>query len=271
MPPAAVALALSAACLHALWNLLLARARHTSAATAIAMLVGTIVLFPIAVAVWRVPDEALPYAAASATFELVYIALLAWAYSSVDLSMVYPVARGLAPILVLAVSVLALGAGASAPEVVGVAAVASGVVMVRGSRRSSAGIGRAVAIAACIAGYTLADKAGVRHANPAAYLDLVLAPAALLYAAFVVRRSGVAAVRAELRPATALAGVAIMTAYGLVLEALRLAPAAPVAAVRESSVLIATVAAAPVLRERVSRGRLAGAALVVAGIVLLAV
>jgi len=270
VPPAAIALALAAACLHALWNLLLARARDTAAATAAAMLIGAAVLTPVAIAVWRVPEHALPYAAASATLELTYFALLAWAYASVDLSVVYPVARGLAPLLVLAVSALALGAGASPAEVVGVAAVAVGVVLVRGIRNPAAGLARAVAIAACIAGYTLVDKAGVRHAGPLAYLELVLAPPALVYAAAVARRNGGAVIRAAVGLPIAIAGVSVMAAYGLVLEALRLAPAAPVAAVRESSVLIATIAAAPVLRERVSRRRLAGAGLVVVGIVLLA-
>ncbi|HLK43282.1 MAG TPA: hypothetical protein VKV34_08060, partial [Thermoleophilia bacterium] len=89
MPPAAIALALAAACLHALWNLLLARARDTAAATASAMLIGAAVLTPVALAVWRVPEHALSYAAASATLELTYFALLAWAYASVDLSVVY--------------------------------------------------------------------------------------------------------------------------------------------------------------------------------------
>lgn len=270
MPPAAVALALSAAFLHALWNLLLARARDTAEATATAMLIGAAVLTPVAIAVWRVPARAAPYAAASAMLELIYLVLLAWAYATVDLSVVYPVARGLAPLLVLAVSVLALGPGTSPAEVAGVAAVAAGVVLVRGARRPAAGLARAVAIACCIAGYTLVDKAGVRHANPLAYLELVLAPPALAYAAAIARRSGAGALRRQLSPSTAAAGIASMAAYGLVLEALRLAPAAPVAAVRESSVLIATLAAARVLRERVSPGRVAGAAMVVGGIALLA-
>ena len=73
-----------------------------------------------------------------------------------------------------------------------------------------------------------------------------------------------------MRPSTVLAGCGGFLAYVLVLAALRLAPAAPVAAVRETSVLFAVALAAPMLGERVTGMRLAGAALVVAGIVALA-
>ncbi len=74
---------------------------------------------------------------------------------------------------------------------------------------------------------------------------------------------------AELRPSAVLAGCGGFRAYVLVLAALRLAPAAPVSAVRETSVLFAVALAAPLLGERVTRTRLAGAALVVAGVVAL--
>ena len=99
------------------------------------------------------------------------------------------------------------------------------------------------------------------------YLLFALIPAALGAALL----SGRARLRAELRPTAVLAGCGGFLAYVLVLAALRLAPAAPVAAVRETSVLFAVVLAAPMLGERVTAARLAGAALVVAGIVVLGV
>lgn len=119
--------------------------------------------------------------------------------------------------------------------------------------------------AALIAGYTLVDAEGIQHAEPVPYLLLALVPTALGAAAVC----GPARLRVELRPTTVLAGCGGYLAYVLVLAALRLAPAAPVAAVREASVLIAVALAAPFLGEAVTRMRLAGAALVVAGIVIL--
>jgi len=99
---------------------------------------------------------------------------------------------------------------------------------------------------------------------------VLLGPAAI-FAAVTLATRGRAAVRRELRPPAAVAGVGMVGAYMLVLAALELAPAAPVAAVRESSVLVAVLAAGPLLGERVGRARLAGAALVVAGVVLVGV
>ena len=86
-----------------------------------------------------------------------------------------------------------------------------------------------------------------------------------------LRRRGRPAVRLAVGPASVAAGLATFGAYVLVLAALARAPAASVAAVRESSVVIATVLAVPLLHERVKPARLVGAVLVVLGVVVLAV
>jgi drug/metabolite transporter (DMT)-like permease len=126
------------------------------------------------------------------------------------------------------------------------------------------------AIACCIAGYTLVDKEGIQHASPIPYLELVLTGPAIVYLAAMLRLRGRAAVRAEVTPVNGILAAAGFGAYSLVLAALQLAPAASVAAVRETSVVIATVLAALVLREQVTRVRLAGSVVVAGGIALLA-
>jgi uncharacterized membrane protein len=259
MSPTALALALSAAGLHATWNLLLARARDVEAAAAVALLAGVVAFAPVAAAAWDVEASAAPYIGGSAVLELVYFLLLAAAYSRAQLSVVYPVARGSAPVLVL-LGALVLGHVPSGAEVGGVLLVSAGVLLVRG-----AGTRRGLGIAAVIAAYTLVDNAGIEHAGPLAYLELVLAPVAVAVAVKV----GPARLRAALTPAAVAAGIASFLAYTLALAALELAPAAPVAAVRETSVVVAVALAAPFLGERVRAARLAGAALVVAGVALL--
>ena len=117
-----------------------------------------------------------------------------------------------------------------------------------------------------IAGYTVVDRYGIQHAAAAPYLLLVMLGPALAYPLAIGRRR----VRAAASPATFVVGAASASAYLLALLALRLASAPAVAAVRETSVVIATVFAAAFLHERVSRSRLAGAALVAAGVALLA-
>ena len=119
---------------HASWNLLTARAADSVAGTAVALVAGALVLAPIAAVTGHVGAAALPYAAASVAFELAYFALLATAYDRAPLSLVYPLARGTAPVLVLLVSVLALGVGLSAAQAAGVGLVAVGVLLVRGLR-----------------------------------------------------------------------------------------------------------------------------------------
>src|SRR4051794_12175759 len=132
MPTTAFALALSSAFVHALWNLLLARARDSEAATAVALVVGTVAFAPVAALTWDIDSAALPYLAASATLEIAYFALLAAAYERGELSLIYPVARGSAPVLVAVFSVVLLGTELHVLTVAGVLLVAGGIVMVRG-------------------------------------------------------------------------------------------------------------------------------------------
>jgi drug/metabolite transporter (DMT)-like permease len=271
VPASALLLALAAAVIHALWNVLLARARDTEAATALAILVGVVAFTPAALLTWDVDADVWPYVLGSAAFELAYIVLLAAAYARSELSLVYPLARGVAPVLVLVVGVAALGAGTSPAQAAGVCLIGAGVLLVRGPRREAdaRGIAFGLAIAGCIAAYTLIDNGGVEHAAPLPYLILVMAPAALVYAAGVLWLRGVASVRAEMNASTLAAGIASLASYALALVALDLAAAAPVAAVRETSVVIAAVLAWVVLKEPVGPGRLAGAVLVAGGIAVL--
>ena len=266
MGASALGLALAAAALHALWNLLLARQRDTEATTAVAFACFAVVLAPLAAATWRVEGDAWPFVATSAALELLYIALLAAAYRRYELSLVYPLARGLAPVLALAIVVVATATRPSALEVAGVVVVAVGILLVRGVRRGRSGAAVALAIAATIGAYTVVDRYGIRHANAAPYLLLVMLGPAFAYPFFIGGRRVAAAVR----PVAALIGIASAATYLLVLLALRLASAPSVSAVRESSVVIAVVFARTFLRETVGPRRVAGAAVVAAGIALLA-
>jgi drug/metabolite transporter (DMT)-like permease len=272
MSAAAFALALGSAFLHALWNLVLARERDPEPATAVAICASVLVFAPFTAVLWDVDPRVWPFIAATSVLQLVYFALLATAYRRAELSFVYPIARGLAPVLVLVVGVLALGTGATATQSSGVCLVGLGILFVRGlgTRRDLVGGMLAVAIAAAIAAYTLVDNSGIQYANPIVYLELGMAPVAVAGVLLVAALpSGGARLRAAARPTPALAGVVSFVAYVLVLAALERAPAASVAAVRETSVLIVAALAARMLGEKVGPTRLAGAALVVGGIALI--
>ncbi len=271
MPPLALSFALAAAFLHAFWNLLLARSRDPQSATLVALVTAVVVFAPVTALTWRLDSRALPFIAVTSVLQLAYFGLLATAYRRSELSFVYPLSRGLAPVLVLFVGAVALGEDASGSQIAGVVLVAAGVVLVHGLRRPSSldALALALGIAVCIASYTLLDARGIRHAAPITYLELSMIPATIGYGAVVLAVKGRRRVRLEVGAPAILAGLASFGAYALVLAALARAPAAPVAAVRESSIVIATALAAPVLLERVGRARMAGAVLVALGIATL--
>jgi multidrug transporter EmrE-like cation transporter len=307
VPVDAFLLALGAAVLHAAWNVLLAGARDTRAATAGALALVAAVSLPAAVLTWDVDAAALPYLVASISLEIAYFVLLAAAYARADLGIVYPIARGSAPVLVLAAAAV-LGRGdPSAVQVAGVVLVAGGVLALRGGATPAAAreMGLALAVGATIAGYVLADDAGLDHAATIPYLCLVVGvPGAVYAAAFAVRtgaasvrsvgfalglgarvldarerrrsgrrhaaRSGWAALRREMTPRTAAVAAGMISAFGLALAALSLADPAPVAAIREGSVVIAALAAPRVLGESGGRARVVGAAAVFAGVAAVA-
>jgi drug/metabolite transporter (DMT)-like permease len=272
VPLDALLLALAAAFLHAFWNLLIARATDSESATAVALLVALVAYAPVAALTWRFDTAAIPYIAVTSFLQLGYVILLAAAYGRAELSVVYPIARGTAPVLVLIVGVVALGIGTSPAQALGVTLVGTGVLLVRGLRRRAdpAGVLFGLAIACFIAGYTLVDKYGIRYAAPFVYLELAMLVSGLGYSAGVAHVRGREALRAAFGWSTVAAGLATFGAYGLVLAALQRASAASVAAVRETSIVIAAGLAALVLKEPVGPERLAGAVLVATGVVVLA-
>ena len=272
MPALALNLALAAAVAHAFWNLLIARAKDSEAATAVLFVLSIVIYAPVAALRWHVTPQVVPYVAASSTLELLYVVLLAAAYRRYELGVVYPLARGLAPVIVLAIGELWSATPPSPTQIGAILLISAGVILVRGFKRIGhlRDVALAAAIAACIAGYTLIDKAGLRYADPIAYQELVLTGPAVVYGLAMIRIKGLAALRAELSLTGVIASIAMFGAYALVLAALRLAPAAAVAAVRETSVVIVTIMAAVVLRERVSWIQVLGAVCVTAGIAVLA-
>jgi drug/metabolite transporter (DMT)-like permease len=239
--------------------------------TAVALVAGLVAMAPfVAVLGWDVDGAALPFVLASAALELAYFGLLATAYARAGLTVVYPIARGCAPVLALLVSVAFLSAPVGWLQAGGVVAVGAGVVLVRGGRAASGAVaGRplwlALGVSACIAGYTLVDDRGLEHADPIPYFFAVLALTASGFLATLAVRGRLGAVREAAGWRPAAAGIGMAAAYLLVLAALERAEAAPVAALRETSVVMATAAAALWGREHVGGAKLAGATAVVAG------
>jgi drug/metabolite transporter (DMT)-like permease len=269
----ALSFALGAAVCHATWNVLLAKSKDTQAAFALMLVLSIVFCAPLALAAgWRIGPRAWPFLLASAAIQVIYIALLNVAYTRYELAVVYPLARGLGPVFMLVGGGLGVTALPTGQQIRAVLVVCAGVLLVRGFKRSGhlRDVGVALLIACCIAGYTLLDKLALQFASPLTYLTVVLVVPAMAHAAHVARGRGTSALRAALGWRTVAAAGATVGSYSMGLMALQLAPAAPIAAVRETSVVIVTILAAVVLHERVSRIQMLGAACVALGVALLA-
>jgi drug/metabolite transporter (DMT)-like permease len=276
-----VALALAAAALHGTWNVLVKvsgdpiatfrRATFTSAA------VATIVLIPELLILGRpgLSPAAVGFCLISSILETAYLLLLSLAYRRGELSAVYPIARGTAPLLAVAVGLVLLGERLSAAQSVGVGLLLVGIVAVSISQAGGRGTVPALLTGVCIAAYTSVDRVGVRLAAPwfYAWLLFTLMAIELPIALWIASRFRDAST-AMASPGwgkSVLIGAFMWAGYFLVLWALSLAPLAVVAPVRETAIV--AVAAWGVWRMRERRGaamKLSGAAAALAGVVLLA-
>ena len=280
MPPAALALVLGAAVFHSVWNLVLkAEPRRLEASllalgAAVGLSAPVLLVYPVG----ELSASAWGLVLLSGAFEAVYLLTLTAAYEVGDLSLVYPIARGSAPLVVTPLAVLLLGERVSASGLVGIALVVAGIFVTHpGVLRSAreAGQGGAVALAALtgvmIAGYSLVNKVGVQTMPVALWAFLVFSVDAALLTVVLCARGRLVWPRPGGPRWRALAiGVLMLAAYLGILTALSLAPVSYVVAGREVSIVVTALAGVLVLREPHSRRRVAGAALIFAGLVVLA-
>src|SRR6185369_13489843 len=180
MPTLAIALVLTAAVLHAGWNVLLKTSGDTLWTAVRLQLIGTAILLPVGIAAWvgigrpAVPMEALVLAIVSGVLEAIYFVCLSAAYSRGALSLVYPLARGSAPLLAVLVGILLLGERLAPAALLGVGSLLLGILLVARPWRAlqAAGaehrgaIGFALATGASIAAYSAVDRLGVRLTEP---------------------------------------------------------------------------------------------------------
>lgn len=288
MSPTILTLVLASAVLHVAWNALAKPCRDTLSLAWLTTLISTAVLVPPFVycrlaCPGPLGPEIWLWAGVSGLLQCGYVIVLFTAYSVADLSVVYPVSRGLGPLLVMFLagrlvgdSVTPLQTGAVCLVAVGTAAV--GLTSQGGHGRfSPAGMLLALATAAGTAGYSLADrKAMSLPQTPGAleYLFVCYLFLSLFMTAFVlVRRPGWSGLLSEWRrsPGTvAWVGLLTPASYLCVVAALGMGNVVLVTAGRNVGILLSTAAGAFLLGERVGPGRLAGAATVFVGLVVLA-
>jgi drug/metabolite transporter (DMT)-like permease len=273
MSPPVVAAVLFGAVLHAGWNVAVRAGGDRKAETV--LLVGGATLIAVVV----LPFLPQPHAAAwryllvSAVAQTAYFVLIAEAYARGGITLVYPLMRGVAPMLTLFAAWLLLGEMLPTAAWLGVAVICCGVMLQargRGDAAETSAIRLALANAVVISCYTLIDAVGARVSGaPVAYTLWLFPLAALPTMVWLHWRTPPRwpSMRAALRGVGG--GASSIGAYALTLWAMTHAPVAPVAALRESSMLFALVLARIFLGERPARRGWAAVATIAAGAAIL--
>jgi drug/metabolite transporter (DMT)-like permease len=273
--PLTVTLAvLAAAVTHATWNAIAHGIKDQTLAFALIGVGGIIVAIPLVIVAAMPRAAAWPYLLGSIAIHVFYNLLLMQCYRLGEFSQVYPLARGISPLVVTILAAVFVHEHLAIWQIVGVVVVSAGLAfLVFGGRRPGRGAFlAAVGTGLTIAAYTTVDGVGVRLSHsPVGYIGWLMVLESLCVPMFAaVRRRDVLL---KQPPRILLSGLAAgalsVLAYGLVLWAQTRGALAPIAALRETSVIFGAIIGTLVFKEPFGRSRIMATVLVVAGIVLL--
>jgi drug/metabolite transporter (DMT)-like permease len=281
MPILAIALLFVAACLHALWNLLLKRSGEKYITSWWATIIGGLIFAPVLAFTGLPPREVWPLLAASLVLEALYFILLSYAYADNDFSLIYPMARGTAPAFLAIWSVIFLHEKPTVGGSIGLGMIVLGLIVVGssalrlggGSRPHLRGIISALAVALIISAYTAVDGTAVKLTPALGYATSIFVLLPLLTTPLSIARYGWPRLREEWhadRLTLVIVGVLGVLAYLFALLAYKMAPIGYAGAIREMSVVIGAFAGWHFLGEKMGRQRVIGAAIIFGGILIIA-
>ena len=265
---------LAAAVTHAVWNAIAHGIKDQTLAFALIGAGGSAVCIPLVIVAAIPRSSSWPYLLASVGIHVFYNLLLMQCYRLGEFSQVYPLARGISPLVVTVLAVMFVHEHLGLLQVAGVVVVSAGLAfLVFGGRRPGRGAFlAAVGTGLTIAAYTTVDGVGVRlSASPVGYIGWLMVLESLCVPMFaaVRRRDVLLKQPRRILLAGLAAGALSVLAYGLVLWAQTRGALAPIAALRETSVIFGAIIGTLVFREPFGRTRIVATVLVVAGIVLL--
>jgi drug/metabolite transporter (DMT)-like permease len=268
---------LLAAVTHATWNAIAHGIKDQLLAFGLIGAGGILVVIPVVCLAPMPHRAAWPYLLASVAIHVFYNVLLMRAYRYGEFSQVYPLARGTSPLVVTIMAAIFVRERPSAGQLAGVLVVSAGLAALVFAGRRSAPLNRPALLAAAgtgltIASYTVVDGVGVRASgSPAGYIGWLMLLESLGVPLFAVIRRRDTIIRQPWRiiGSGLLGGALSVLAYGLVLWAQTRGALAPIAALRETSVIFGALIGTIAFREPFGRARIAATILVSAGIVLL--
>lgn len=267
---------LAAAFLHAVWNALL-RVGTSRVAAMMVLSAGQGVIGLVITMSREWPSaEVWPWIIASGLIHTGYQTFLSFAYEHGDLSRVYPLARGSAPLITLIIGWLWLSETISPTATAGVLVLGTGILLLaRGvwtSGESRRMLPYAFGSACATAGYTLTDGLGARlSGDPVTYLGWVMLVAGIVFATVMFGLRGKSSIPTAPRVwlMGSLGAVASYGAYAVVVWAMTQAPIALVAALRESSILFAVLIGWLVFQERMTPAKALSAVMIACGVLLM--
>jgi drug/metabolite transporter (DMT)-like permease len=265
---------LAAAVTHAAWNAIAHGIKDQTLAFALIGVGGAAVSVPLVIVAAVPRSSSWPYLLASVVIHVFYNLLLMQCYRLGEFSQVYPLARGVSPLVVTILAAVFVHEHLAPAQIGGVAVVSAGLAfLVFGGRRPGRGAFlAAVGTGLTIAAYTTVDGVGVRaSASPVGYIGWLILLQSLCVPLFAVIRRRHVLLKQPRRILLSglLAGALSVLAYGLVLWAQTKGSLAPIAALRETSVIFGAIIGTLVFHEPFGRSRIIATVLVVAGIVLL--
>jgi drug/metabolite transporter (DMT)-like permease len=271
------AMVLGAAVLHAAWNALVKVNADRLVMIAIMMMSQVAVALLVVPFVAVPTPESWPYIGASTALNTAYCVFLIKAYRHGDLSHVYPIARGAAPLIVAVVSVAVVGEALSRQAGFSVVVIALGIMsltLTRGADgfREPKALLYAVGTGVFIAGYTVVDGLGARLADSAhsyTFWAHLFNGIPITFLALYLRRGQVLASVRKGWKAGVFGGLISLLAYWIVIWAMTQAPMAMVSAVRETSMVFAVLLGVFFLKERLDLARLASTGVTLIGTVML--
>lgn len=270
-----ISLILLAALLHASWNAISKAGGDPLISITVVTATGGLCAIPLILWLPLPGPETWKWLLVSACIHYVYQLALVRTYQLGDLSQVYPIARGLAPLGVACLAAIGSGEFLERGQLVGLA-LASGAIISLGVARTRGqstkrAVGMALVTAVLIGSYTYTDARGVRSVESAEYFigwSFLLGSVPMVLTTVILRWStGTASLR-RLGPMAVGGGLMATLGYAIALWALSRAPMASVASLRESSVLFAAIIGTRLLGESLGRRRVVSACVLVVGLIL---
>ena len=289
MTALALVLVLLSALAHATWNLLAKRAINPEVFLWCVLVSSSVLLLPLLVfLIWKcqILHPGWWFIFGTVALHIPYFAFLGRSYARADLSLAYPIARGMGSALVPIIGALLLKEVIAPQAVIGIIFVVVGIFTVYwwGNLKvllhdplkifREPGVRYALLTGLIIAAYSIWDKVGVSYVNPLLYMYFLVLGSALFLTPYVWWYHGISIIRTEIRKKIGniiLSGLLMFLAYSLILFAFQFSRVSYIAPAREVGTVIGVVFGALLLREPFGKGRAIGSCLIITGLVLISV